>query len=256
MYLRSAKVEDTGPPMRVFPLLRVLIFITLGTVKLVQTLFILWKMCRHPVDDDTDIVFMELVDKVHQILRCSIAGGCRKISGHLVSPGRIVRIFGNRHQFDVSVAHLLDISHHLIRHLAVVKKLSVLILPPGAQIDLINIDWFPYMVLQLAFFHPRLVLPGILSQLIKAGCRFRSGLHMIGIGVCFQQNIAGRCFNAVLVHIVLFDLRDKALPQTVFADFFHRVIGSVPVIKIANDRNTQGVRSPHTEHRARNAFSL
>ena len=256
LYLRSAKIKDTGPPVRMLPLLRVLIFITLGTVKLIQSLFILWKMCRYPVDDNTDIVFMELVDEIHQILRCSVARGCSKISGHLVSPGRVVRVFGNRHQFDVGVAHLLDINHHLIRHLAVIKKLSILILTPGAQVDLINIDWFPYMILQLAFFHPCLVLPGILAQLIKAGCRFRSGLHMISIGVRFQQNVACRCFNAVFVHIVLFDLRDEYLPQTVFADFFHRVIGSVPVIKIANDRNTQGMRSPHTEHRARNAFSL
>ena len=169
LHLGASEVEDAGAPVRMLALLRVLIFVALGAVKLIQSLFVLWKMGWYPVHDDADVVFVHLIDKVHQVFRCAVARSRCKIAGDLIAPGRVVRVLGDRHQLNVGVAHLLDVDRQLIGQLAIVKKLSVLILTPGADVDLIDVDRFAQVVLQLSFFHPRLILPGIFAQLIKAG---------------------------------------------------------------------------------------
>ena len=166
-------------------LLRVLILIALGSVKLVQPLLVLREMGRHPVHDDADVVLMELIDKVHEVLRCAVTGCGREIAGNLIAPGGVERILGDRHQFDVGVAHLLDIFDQLVRNLAVIEEFAVLILPPRTEIDLIDIDRLADMVLQTALFHPRLVLPRIFSQLIETGSRLRTCLHMICVRIGF-----------------------------------------------------------------------
>ena len=170
LHFRTSKIKNSGSPMRVFPFLNILIFITLGTVKLIQSLFVLWKMCWDPVHNNTDIVFMHLVDKVHEVLWGTITGSGCKISGYLITPGWVKRVFGNWHQFHVSISHVLDIRCQFIRTFAVIKKLSILILTPRTKVHFINIDWFTHMILQFSFIHPRLIFPEIFSKLIKAGC--------------------------------------------------------------------------------------
>ena len=69
---------------------------------------------------------------------------------------------------------------------------------------------------------------------------------MCGIGVCFHKNTAVSGLNAVLISVKLFELADLSLPHAI-SDTSHGIAASVPVVKITDNRNAHGSRSPNSE---------
>ena len=66
--LRTPVVKDLGSPVRMFPLPGIRMLVDRVSVKLRQTLFILWKMSRNPVQNNADSVFMKIIYQVFEVL--------------------------------------------------------------------------------------------------------------------------------------------------------------------------------------------
>ena len=91
-------------------------------------------MGGHPVENDTDIFLMEVVHKIHEVLRTSVAGGRREITCDLVAPGGIQGMLRDAHELNMRIAHVQAVLRDLHRALPVIHKagLTPRILLPGA----------------------------------------------------------------------------------------------------------------------------
>ena len=89
-------------------------FVQTGTIKFAQTIIILWKMFRCPVQNHTDTGPVHLIHKIHKIFRRAITGSRRIISDGLIAKGHIQRMLHNRHQFDMGISHFFHIRNQLV----------------------------------------------------------------------------------------------------------------------------------------------
>ena len=68
------------------------------TYRIGQAMRVLGEMRRHPIENHADVVFVEIIDKIHEILRRSIAGSRRIVSvGGALSYRRAARGRGGFH---------------------------------------------------------------------------------------------------------------------------------------------------------------
>src|SRR5438067_1880429 len=81
----------------------------IGAIEVGEAMLIVGKMRRHPVEDDTDALLVEMIDEKHQILRCAIACRRRKVTYGLIAPRAVKGMLHNRQQLDMGEAHLLGI---------------------------------------------------------------------------------------------------------------------------------------------------
>ena len=58
-------------------------------IKTGKSVFVLRKMCRNPVYNNTYVFFVTFIHKMHKILRLTKAACYRKISCHLISPASV-----------------------------------------------------------------------------------------------------------------------------------------------------------------------
>ncbi len=108
-HLAPSIIKDVGAPFLMLALARIGVFVEMGAIEVAQAMQIFRKVARNPVEDDTDAISVEIIDEVLEVLwRTVAAGGC-KVACHLIAPGGIIGIFGNRHQFDVGKAQFFDI---------------------------------------------------------------------------------------------------------------------------------------------------
>ena len=101
-----------------FAALRIRVLVAGFAIKVVQAELILREVSRHPVHDHTDAGGMELIHKSHQVLGGAVAAGGCKIAGDLIAPAAVKRIFHDRQQFHMGIAHLCDIRDQLVPHKA------------------------------------------------------------------------------------------------------------------------------------------
>ena len=97
VYLILAVIKYLGSPVRVFPFSGIGIFIERFSVKFREAVRIPRKMGRNPVQDDSDSFFVHVIDKVHEFLRRSVAGGRGEIAGDLIPPGAVVGMLCDSH---------------------------------------------------------------------------------------------------------------------------------------------------------------
>ena len=126
LHLIFAVIENFCPPVRMLPFSWICILICRGSVKISQSVGILRKMCRHPVQDHADFIFMHVIHKILEVLRGTIPGSGCIISCNLVSPGTVKGVLRNPHQFHMGISHLFHIVSQGMRQLSVIVK-SILI---------------------------------------------------------------------------------------------------------------------------------
>src|SRR5712691_6695276 len=123
-YFTATIVEDIGSPFLMLPFSCVSILIEVSTVKVAKSMPIFGKVCRHPVEEDADALLVHIIHEVLKVFRrTETTRGC-VVAGHLVAPGTIERILGNRQQFDMGKTHIFDICcesdcQFAIRHKAI-----------------------------------------------------------------------------------------------------------------------------------------
>src|SRR5437762_2881587 len=93
--LRPAVVEDLRAPVAMFPQPRIRMLIKVGPVKIPQTVKVVGEVSRHPVEDHTVAVTVQVIDEVGEVIGCAVAGGWSKVADRLISPASVERVFGD-----------------------------------------------------------------------------------------------------------------------------------------------------------------
>ena len=129
-YLAFAIVEYARAPAVMLALLRFGVLVKIGSVKFAQSMLVLAKVRRHPVENDGDPLLMQPVHKIHEIMRRTVARGRRKVAGALIAPRIVQRILRDRHQLHAVVAQFGHIRRKLVGKRAVIVKAAVAAPPP------------------------------------------------------------------------------------------------------------------------------
>ncbi len=169
----TAKIENMGAPVLMEALARIFMFKQGRAVKAGQCPAVLRKVRGYPVQNDADIGLVAGVDQMPQLVGRAESTGWCKVACALVAPRFIQRVFGNRHEFDVRVAHTLDVRHQIGCQFAVAVKSAIRMAFPGTGMHFVNIDGTMQPVPLASFLHPGVILPAVLTG---RGCkRCRAG---------------------------------------------------------------------------------
>ena len=139
-HLGLAEVKHPCAPSGVLPLAGIGVLVAACAVEFIQAERILREMGGHPVQNDAYARLMELVDEPHQVVGRAEPAGGREIAGTLIAPGHIQRVLGDGHQLHMGEAHLLDVGDQVLGDGAVGEKLARSGAPPGAQMDLVDVQ--------------------------------------------------------------------------------------------------------------------
>ena len=248
--LVSAVVKNFGAPIRMLALLWVCILIQRLAVKVCQTVFVTRKMCRNPVQNDTDFMLMQIIDEVHKVLRRAVAGCRRIISRDLIAPRAVKRMLCDANQLDVSISHLLEIGDQLRRQLAeVIKSRIVLIfrrvLFPRARMHLINCHRLLLEFGLCAFVNPTIVRPLKSVNRSDLGCSARAHLCAEAIRVTLENRLAILTGHGIFVQRTFLHARHEQFMNTERLQTRHRVRFAIPAVKIADQTYARGIRCPN-----------
>src|SRR6185312_624419 len=119
LHFTPAVIEHERIPIRLLSLARIGVLVEMRAVEITQARFILRKVRRNPVENDSNSMLVEVVDQEHEISGRPETAGWRKVSNGLVTPGAIERMLGDRKEFDVRKASRMDIVGKLNGHLPV-----------------------------------------------------------------------------------------------------------------------------------------
>ena len=205
-------------------------------------------MRGNPVEDDADPGAVELVDKIHEVLGRTHAGGHGEISRHLIAPGAFEREFGHGHEFHVRIPHLLDVRNEFPRQVEIGIIVAVFMAFPREQIDLVDVHRRGKNIFIADIFKICGVTPFVAVQIVqfRGGRRWRFGMEPHGIRL--HELPAVRCGNTVFVGIVLLESRNKKLERLSVDHTLHDVCIHIPLIEITHDRNAPRMRCPDAEN--------
>src|SRR6516164_565684 len=121
------------------PLARVGVLVKVRAVEVGEAMLIVGKMRGHPVEDDSDVVLMEVVDEIHEVLRGAESRTGREISSDLVTPGAVERVLHDGQELNMSEAELVDVIGEAGREFTVgVPAVVGFMADPGAEMDFID----------------------------------------------------------------------------------------------------------------------
>ena len=93
--------------------LRVSMLVEMGAIKEAQPVLISGEMRGHPVQNHANSLLVQIVNKIHEVLRRAIAAGGSEVSCGLVSPGAIEGMLHDGQKLHMGKSHLLDIFSEL-----------------------------------------------------------------------------------------------------------------------------------------------
>jgi len=85
-HLLAAVIVDQRTPFGVGSLAGVLMLIKRGTVEIGKTVGIFWKMGRHPVKQDANLILMADIDEIHKIVGNTVSACHTEGTCNLVAP--------------------------------------------------------------------------------------------------------------------------------------------------------------------------
>ena len=213
-------------------------------------------MSGHPVEDDAEPGGVTAVDEGAQLIGAAIAAGGGEIAGRLVSPGFVQRVFRNRHQLDMGVAHVGGIGDERVSELGVAIAAAVGMAPPRTGVHFVDIQRRVQPVGARAPLKPLAVAPRILRRLAYPRRRCRAQLETLGVRVGFHHHrTAGAVANFVLVQRAGRQFRHEQFPHPAGAARLQRMHAPVPGIEIADQAHALGIGRPHREAHARDALN-
>ena len=248
LHLAAAEVEHHGAPLLMFAALRIRVLVAGFAIKVVQAELILREVSRHPVHDHTDAGGMELIHKGHQVLGGAVAAGGCKIAGDLIAPAAVKRIFHDRQQFHMGIAHLCDIRDQLVCQLGIIVGLAALLHLPAAGVHLVNIHRAVDHISLFLCCLPCIIVPRKTTDIVDLAAVGRAGLGVerIGIGLIDQITCAGG--HAVFINIIFLHARDEQFPYGIAIHLAHRVAARLPAVKVAHHADGYSMGCPHAEH--------
>src|SRR3989304_7023341 len=121
-HLMPTVIKNECPPIRMRTFFRVFMLIEGSPVKLNQAVSVSWEMGRNPINDNSDIVLMTVIYKIHEVFGCAESACGGKISCYLITPGCIKRMLHNRHKLDMRISHIFYIVNQEMGNLPVCQK--------------------------------------------------------------------------------------------------------------------------------------
>ena len=122
LHLRHGVVKNERAPFRVLGHARLLALVEPRAVKAREPVCVLRKVRRDPVHDHADAGAVELVDKIHEVLRRAVAAGGGVVPRHLIAPRPVVGVFRHGQQLHVRVVHLAAVVCQLVCNRAVPRQ--------------------------------------------------------------------------------------------------------------------------------------
>ena len=150
---------------------------------------------------------MHIIDKVSKILRRSIPGSGRIISGNLVTPRTVERIFRNSHHFHMGITHLFHIGGQFFCQFTV--SIETFIFPPGMAhpgtgMNLINRHRLRMHIFTCtALLHPFVICPFDFVNIRYPWSSPRTQFCIICIGISLIELPSIRRLNVKFVQITL-----------------------------------------------------
>ena len=139
--LVAAQVEDVGAPVGVLALAGVGVLVAGGAVKAAKGVGVFGEVGRNPVENHADFVLVAQVHKVAELVGSAVAAGRGVVARHLVAPGFVQRVFRQRQEFHVGVAHLLEVGDEAFGKFVPVEEAVGVrrVAPPGAGMHLVDV---------------------------------------------------------------------------------------------------------------------
>ena len=97
LHLRLPIIKNLGSPVGMLSQPGIRMFITGLSIEIGKAMRILWKMCRYPIENDSDAGLMQNVHHFHKVLRTAVTGGRRIVACHLIPPGSVKGVLCNAH---------------------------------------------------------------------------------------------------------------------------------------------------------------
>ena len=103
-HLRPRVLERALVPIRPRAKTRFGLFVKVRSIKQSQAIFVWCEMRRHPGENNTDILLMQALDKIHQILGSAVTTGWREVAGGLITRRVVAWMFHDRQEFGMREA--------------------------------------------------------------------------------------------------------------------------------------------------------
>jgi len=131
-------VIDQGAPVAMLAEPWILMLIERGSIEGGEAMGIFWEVGRHPVQNDAHPMLMAIVDEPAKIIGASEAAGGCEIPGGLITPGPVKGVLGDRQQFKMGKSKGLDVGDQVFGQRSVIEEAPLGVLPPRAEMDLID----------------------------------------------------------------------------------------------------------------------
>lgn len=126
------KFKHFCSPVRMFSKSWICIFIRRSSVKISKSMCILREMGRYPVQNDTDLISMQIIDHPCEIFRCSIPGCRCIITSHLI-PQEPSNGAPRPHQLHMCITHFFNIFGNCSGKLSICIETFIFPVPDGAS---------------------------------------------------------------------------------------------------------------------------
>ncbi len=244
-HLVAAVVEHQALPLRLEATPRVGVFVQRCAVKGGQTVGVGRKVGRHPVQQHPNAMLVQGVHQVHQVLRRTVTRRGREVTGDLVAPGAIKRVFCHRHQLDMGEVQRLAMRSQALGQFAVVQERAVVRALPRAQVHFVDGDGLRTRLAGRTFFHPLGVVPGVVER-PDAGRGAGRAFAAQGEGVGLVKELAVSRFDAVFVAVTGLGTGHKPGPAA------RSVMGGrqgcgLPAVEVPHHRHRACVGCPNPE---------
>src|SRR5580700_6943499 len=97
-------------------------------------------MSGHPVQNYPDTNFVEIIDKIAEVVRCSIARGRCEIASRLITPGARKWVLHYGQELSMRKAHVDEIVAKLMSHFAIVQRTIAILgyAAPRTEMNFVN----------------------------------------------------------------------------------------------------------------------
>ena len=161
-------------------------------------------MRRDPVENDADARLVEGVHERHEVFGRAEAGSDGIVARDLIAPRTVKRVFAYGHEFNVRIAHFLDVLHKFGCKVAIRIIIAVVMNLPGKKIDFVYVHGRTIYIFFLEIFKILSVLPDIPIQIVQLGARGGRRFRMKCVRIGFQQFPTVLCGNAIFINVVFF----------------------------------------------------
>ena len=139
-HFAATKVINRRIPIGMKTATAIRVFVQRCTVEHGQAVCVGRKMRRNPVENHADAIFVRVVDQPRKTVGRAKARSRRVHAHRLITPRRIQRMLGHRHNFNMGKAQIFDVGDQAFGQLVVGEEQTVFIALPRTQMHFINAD--------------------------------------------------------------------------------------------------------------------